>query len=411
MAGPKGSLTVSAGFHSTLVADGKIPPGPSPVDGDSTSVPVLPMPDDVPTLKAMLEAERIRNTELLAQVRTSVPMLLSFQTPIQAPPASKKALWRQACANDEITSDSWRDIWLDHVARNVKEFDADSRMIDQLYGAYAYKPTICCASGPSLKKNRAMLKKCPDDIGIISCLHNFGAFVDEELPCKYFVTLDAGDVTIPEMGEGGKKTLSYYQDASKDYTLIAGLVAHPDLIKIWKGPIYFFNVTIPDQKYMEEMPKITRNRWVYSVGGNTFGASMYHAAWIWGSNPLALIGADFAFDYMHKFHSWDSQYDKKFQGVIPCVDIFGNRVFSWPSYQNFRCWTEFQALGGGSGHNLEMINCTEGGTLGAYPDGNIVQIKQMALGQFIDSYTRWRKLKETLDKPVAERQYEWVSMW
>lgn len=370
-------------------------------------VPEAPMPDDVGTLQALLKAERMRNADLTSRVATSVQMKLAYQQYVPQPPAPKEALWKQACTNDEITSESWRDTWLKHIERNVTENDADNHMVSDEFAKHALKPVICVASGPSLKKNVERLKDA-GDIPIISCLHNFGLLTDLGIKATY-VTLDAGQVVIPEMTEGGKKDKEYYLEASKECTLIAGLVSPPELIKMWRGETKFFNATIPDKAFMERMPQLTKNKWVYSVGGNTFGAAMYHAAWVWGCNPLALVGADFSFDYMHKFHSWDSAYDKQFAGVVPCTDVYGNRVYSWPSYQNFRAWTEFQAMGGQSQHNLQIINCTEGGTLGAYPHGNIMQVKQLRLQDFLDGYLRHKKLGDWVEQHKDVPEY--TVMW
>jgi hypothetical protein len=134
------------------------------------------------------------------------------------------------------------------------------------------------------------------------------------------------------------------------------------------------------------------------VGGNTLGACFYHAAYVFGCNPIAFVGADFSFDYMHKFHSWDSPYDEKFGGLTGAVDVWGNKVWSWRSYLNFKNWFEFQAMGGQGQHFLQVVNCTEGGTLGAYPEGNIMQVKQLRLCDFLDSYTRWNRLGPWIEK-------------
>lgn len=353
---------------------------------------------EVATLKGLLAIEQARNAELTKRVAESVPMILAYQQYIAGPPVPKQALWTQACTGDKVTSESWRDTWLNHIERNVTENDADSRMVDKHYGKYAFRPAIIAGSGPSLKKNVDVLAEfCPKEIPIVSCLHNFGFFIDRKVPCDYYMTLDAGQIVIPEMTEGGSsKDKTKYMKASENKTLISGLVTPPELIKAWKGEVLFFNATIPDDMFMEKLPKITKNKWVYSVGGNTLGACLYHAAYIFGCNPVACVGADFAFDYTHKFHSWDSGYDKQFAGVVPCTDVFGNRVYSWQSYQNFKAWMEYQAMGGQGNHNLQMINCTEGGTFGAYPEGNIMPVKQLRLVDFLDGYIRWRKLGETI---------------
>lgn len=370
----------------------------TPATAGSLTVSEAEMPNDVPTLRAMLGAERARNADLTGRLATSVQMMLSYQPYVTQAPINKQQQWDQACSSDKVTSESWRDLWLEYIGENVRENGADDRTVGDMYGDHACLPCLCVASGPSLKRNFDQVREVPERIPVISCLHSFHKFVDSDTRCNAFVTLDAGDVVIKELSEGGRHPEQYYWDATKDHTLIAGLVTPPDLIRRWKGEVRFFNATIPDDRFMEEMPKITKNQWVYSVGGNTFGAAMYHAAWVWGCRELALVGADFAFDYMHKFHPWDTDYDQKFAGLVPCTDVYGNRVYSWPSYQNFRMWTEFQAQGSFANHHVRIVNCTEGGTLGAYPHGNVMWVQQMTLRDWVDQGKRWESYKPKMEE-------------
>ena len=375
----------------------------APTAGSLTVEPELPK--DIPTLQAMLKAERMRNAEMAGRLAVSVPMKLTYQMYIASPPRTKEQMWTTACANDKTTSESWRSKWLDHIERNVKENKADERMVDGMLRQHAYKPCLCVASGPSLNRNFMFIKMLPKEIPVISVLHNYHRFIDTDTRCDAFVTLDAGDIVIKEMAEGGSKTPEEYWESTKNQTLITGLVTPPELVKKWKGKVYFFSATIPDEEFMVALPKLTKNKWVYSVGGHTFGAAMYHAAWIWGCSELALVGADYAFDYMHQFHPWKTDYDKKFFGVMPCTDVWGNRVYSWPSYQNFRAWVEFQAMGGNSDHHVRIVNCTEGGTVGAYPEGNIMQVQQLLLKDWVDQHARWQKYQGEVVKRSGEGDY------
>lgn len=366
------------------------------------------MPEDSETLRSMLIAERQRNAEMAKRLENSVQMMLAFQPYVTQAPINKEQQWDQACSSDKKTSEAWSDTWLKHIEQNVNEHEADTRTVGDMFGDFAYKPCLCVASGPSLKRNFHMVKELPEDIPVISCLHSFHKFIDTGTRCDAFVTLDAGDIVLTEMSEGGQHPEQYYWDATADHTLVAGLVTPPELIKRWKGKVRFFNATIPDEVFMNRMPKITKNQWVYSVGGNTFGAAMYHAAWVWGCRELALVGADFAFDYMHQFHAWDTPYDQQFSGLVPCTDVYGNRVYSWPSYQNFRMWTEFQAQGSFANHHVRIVNCTEGGTLGAYPHGNVMWVQQMTLADWVDQSVRWRKYKEEVER---RKPGEYLVMW
>jgi hypothetical protein len=130
------------------------------------------------------------------------------------------------------------------------------------------------------------------------------------------------------------------------------------------------------------------------------GACLYIAKAFMGANPIAFIGADFSFSYSKKFHAWNSKYDKNLGSVLAAMDVYGNKVLTWQSYNNFKCWFDRICI------DIPgiWINCTEGGTLGAYLDGNIMAIRQMKLEQFIDMYHLTRHLrKQALEPDSGDR--------
>ena len=405
----------------SLTTQGTTAPSTPPVGASATSLSaeapkqaefvevddVDALPDDPKVLKSALQGMKSHIAEIK---KTHVPMVLEYQQYITRPPATKQQLWQQACSNDGVTAESWRETWIKHITENVNVHGADEHMVDQLFGKHKYMPGICAGSGPSLKKNiKVLAKDKPDEFPVHSALHNYAFMVDNDVDCEYFFTLDAGPVTLTEVYEGGTKPSEYYWDSTKDKTLVAGLPCLPALIEKWQGKVYWFNATIPDPVYMQEMMKITKNKWVYSVGGNVLGAAVYHSLFVSGCCPTVMLGADFAFGYDRHFHSWDSDYDKKFAGVLPVTDVFGNRVYTWPSYFNFKSYFDFLSMGGNSGHPVQMINCSEGGTLGAYPEGNIVSIKQMSLEQFFGAYKNFQKYPELMAESAKKGQ-EFIAM-
>jgi hypothetical protein len=50
------------------------------------------------------------------------------------------------------------------------------------------------------------------------------------------------------------------------------------------------------------------------------------------------------------------------------------------------------------------INCTEGGTLGAFPEGNIMSLRQMDLCDFIRMYTLHEELRAACENPKIEEK-------
>jgi len=332
---------------------------------------------------------------------------LTFQPYIPNPPVAPKDLNTRAAAGDGPTIDSWSDIWIKHLKANVgRGFEENSVMSE--HGKSALKPCIIAGAGPSLKFNVDELVKNRGDITLVSCLHNFGFFEDKGLFPNYYVNLDAGAITIPEVFEGGKKDEAEYWAATAKHTLIAATISNPDLLAKWQGKIMFYNICIPSAPYIEQMKAITSFDVMFSVGGNTLGAALYFAKAVLGANPIAFVGADFSFGYDKKFHSWDSPYDQKYDGLVPATDVFGNRVYTWPSYFGFKCWFDFICCGGQGGNPGVYINCTEGGILGAYPEGNIRQITQSSLKEFLDAYNMHKLLPGLISEQGVKNQYQFL---
>jgi hypothetical protein len=341
-------------------------------------------------------------------------MIKTAQNVIEGIPFNPKELYKSATNSDEVTVNSWRPTWIKYVEQNAK-YDYNENSCWNLFGKEEYRPIILAGSGPSLKYNSHFLKEHPvrnldgngwtqgggrGNVRIVSALHNFGYFEDNGIMTKddYYITLDSGDITIGEVSEGGKRTPEEYWELTKDRTLIAVAQCHPTVLEKWQGPKYFFMVPTSDDLMNEYKKHMDFSKVPgFSVGGNVLGAGLYFAKAILGAGPIIFIGADFSFGYDHKFHGWNSHYDEKFQGVVPKVDIFGNKVYTWPSYFGFKCWFDYIAVGGHGGVSQLFINSTEGGILGAYPEGNIKQILQMPLKGALEIFNRHKLMPKIMD--------------
>ena len=328
-------------------------------------------------------------------------IILELQNYIENPPVPPEMLYESAARNDGITVQSWRGTWLSQIKANKKAFGSfKEHGVGKLFNQYSKRPAIIAGAGPSLKVNGHLLKD-RGDIPLISCLHNFHFFEDREIYPDYYVTLDAGDVTVGEVSEGGEHSPEWYWERTKDKKLIAYIGTSPLLLDKWQGEIYFYNAPMPDDSLKKEINEIEEFHTYISNGGNVLGACLYAAKGIFGANPIAFVGADFCFSYDKKFHGWDSKYDANLGNVLRTNDIYGNKVLTWQSYMGFKNWFDFISLKVPG----IWINCTEGGTLGAYPEGNIMQIKQMELSEFFDMYNLSHHLKDQClypEKPLSE---------
>jgi hypothetical protein len=310
-------------------------------------------------------------------------ILCDYSPYIPEPPSAPDKLYSKAASNDAVTIKSWSETWISNIKANHSQFgDFGAKGIGNLFGRYLHRPVICAGSGPSLKYNIDELRD-RKGIPLVSCLHNFQYFEDNDVKADFYVSLDAGPVTIEEVYEGGKEKPESYWEKTAEHTLLCYIGTDPGLLEKWRGEVYFFNAPVPDESFKEQLDEITTfNQWV-SNGGNVLGACMYISKGYMGAGAIVYVGADFSFGYDKKFHSWDSKYDAKMGQVIPTVDVFGNRVATWPSYNNFKSWFDWVATVVPG----VWINCTEGGTMGAYPQGNLFNIRQMDLKDCIRMYS------------------------
>jgi hypothetical protein len=323
---------------------------------------------------------------------------LEYMNYIPAPPRKREELYHQACSNDGITVESWRKIWVNNARENHKLYGPfKNRAIGKLWGKYERQPGICEGSGPSLCENISFLKDTKG-IPVISCLHNYHYNEDNGVHPEYYVTLDAGEITIKEISEGGQKSHDEYIESTKDKTLLAYIGSPPALLKQWKGDIIFFNCPIPDPNVINELDALEPFHNYVSTGGNVLGACVYIAKAIFGCNPICYVGADFSFSYNKKFHSWNSGYDNNLGEAMRGIDVFGNKRLTWRSYYNFKCFFDWLA------ETIPgiYINATEGGILGAYPEGNLQSIIQMRLEEFVRMYSLHHDLKEEMQKPEMQ---------
>lgn len=327
------------------------------------------------------------------------PILLEYQNPIMEVPVTPKQLYANAIANDNVTIDSWRNTWLQNIKDNKQRFGSfKDHSAGKLFKLYEHKPCILAGAGPSLKENVHQLKD-RGNIPLISCLHNFHIMEDNDAKPDFYVSLDAGEVVLEEVSEGGTLTPDEYWAKTKDRKLLAFIGSSPKLFEKWQGEVYLFNCPIPNIEVMKQITEIERFGCWVSNGGNVLGASLYLARGFFGCGTIAFVGADFSFSYDQKFHAWDSKYDKKLGYVVKATDVFGNKRLSWQSYLNFKGW--FEQLSVDSPQIF--INCSEGGCLGAFPEGNMIQIQQMRLSRFLFMHRMHEELVDQMVKPeVAE---------
>jgi hypothetical protein len=323
---------------------------------------------------------------------------LNYQPIMEGPPVTPKQLYTQSCSNDEVTISTWKDIWVNQTQENKKHFGSFAdRGIGKHWNKFRHQPVIVAGSGPSLKGNAAQLKD-RGDIPLISCLHNFHYLEDLGAKPDFYVTLDAGPVTIEEVTEGGTRSADEYWALTKDRKLLAFIGSHPDLLKKWQGEVYFFNAPIPGEGVAQKIAEIEPFYQFVSSGGNVLGASVYIAKSFLGAGPIIYVGADFCFSYDHKFHAWGSKYDKELGHCVQLYDVYGIPRLTWQSYANFKGWFEYVAMQVPG----IWINASEGGCLGSYAGGNIAALRYMDLLDVYKMFHMNRHIECQVTEPSKE---------
>jgi hypothetical protein len=330
----------------------------------------------------------------------NVEMFFAFKNTIPAAPAQAEDMYKQACSNDKVTVDTWREHWIGNYKKNHERFGSfKEHGLGKLFGANKHKPAIVVGSGPSLKHNVHKLKDAKKaGLMVISCLHNYQYMVDNGIDVDYYVSLDAGAVVVEEISEGGKLTHQEYRERTKQDKLIAFVGSHPSLFDNWLGETILFNCPVPDEAYKKTTEQIEPFYTLVSSGGNVLGAATYIAKAIFGSSAIIFMGADFSFSYTRKFHAWDSKYDANLGEAIRAVDVWGNSVLTWQSYYNFKTWFDWLSA---SVPGI-YINCTEGGLLGSYPEGNIASIRQMTLDDCLWMFTMHEQMRAQCEDPTLD---------
>lgn len=328
-------------------------------------------------------------------------VICDYQPYIFHTPVPSGSLRSAATAADSTTIDHWAETWVKNIRANKERFGSFKKYsLGNLYNQYLHRPAIIAGSGPSLRHNAHKLKD-RGGIPLISCLHNFHYFEDLGLEPEYYVTLDAGPIVLEEVSEGGEKTPDEYWEITKDRKLIAYIGTDPRLFEKWQGEVYLYNAPLPNQELEDTIDSIEKFACSVSNGGNVLGACLYISKGFFGAATTIFVGADFSFDPANnRFHGWDSKYDKDVGVCVPMFDVFGNKVKTWQSYKNFKSWYDWVSL------NVPgvYINCTEGGCLGSYADGNLHTIKQMDLDQCLDMFNMSRHIKDQAISPETAQK-------
>lgn len=250
-----------------------------------------------------------------------------------------------------------------------------------LYDVFKGKPAIIVSAGPSLEKNIDILHQAQNKAVIIACDASWNA-------CKLHGVTPNAIATI----ERGMETYQYYFEGKtfdKETVLLGPTLSWPNTYKEFDGKkvVISKNDDGVDGWWGKQFDNLDH----INVGMScaTLG---YAVAELMGCNPIILIGQDLAYtdnkihsDITHTEYEGANNADGK-EGYM-VEDIYGGKVFTDRTWNQFRFWFEDKAL---YNPTIKLIDATEGG---AKIKGSII----MTLQEAIDTYC-----KEDLEKQLYE---------
>ena len=271
---------------------------------------------------------------------------------------------------------SWGPRWIKNLKANVKKVGDLGRFgIMHLENRWAGKTAYLVGAGPSLKNN---VNDIPKDGKIITNVHAVKFLIENGIKPDYVGVIDAYDRQAKWCDIGNE---------SKGISLLMDINCSPEIFKTWKGPIIFFRtIGKGDTGLAKDLWDLSDMDHLIRSGGNVMTAMLY-AARIMGMKKFVFIGHDYAnvgFDFGVDYANGQRDTGKtsrgpkkdKFMDSMWGVDIQGLGVITLMRMWIYKFWTESFATGQ---KDCEFLNCTEGGILGSYPQGNLSFIKQCRL--------------------------------
>jgi hypothetical protein len=283
---------------------------------------------------------------------------------------------------NKMTWDGWGPIWIPNLKRNLEivKGDMDDFGVYQLANKHIGKTAIICGAGPSLEKNIDDLLQ-RDKFLVFADTHSLKTLLKHGITPDYVGIVDGKAVQQTAYMQG------LYEQA-KSAALLFDICSCPELLEQWKGRVYFFRSV---SKGQDEIPRklweMSDMHHVIRAGGNVT-TCLYTMALGMGIRRVVFVGCDLSngarWDNVLTYAGGEIDDGRHAHVVEPepfldfmlDVDIQGLGVATLMRMYQYKFWLDYQSL---NFRDVEHINATEAGILGAYPQGNLRSIKQMRL--------------------------------
>ena len=260
----------------------------------------------------------------------------------------------------KATGDHFSSLWWDNFLKN-QELIVKNRGVGVLgdHGNFLGVKSILVGAGPSLDKVLPYLFQIQSQCLIIACDAAMKPLQAAGVNPHIVVTLDPQKIIADFfVGVQSSRTL-----------LIAPTIIHPEVLRVWKGKVLFFNKNAPDYQVLIDVCNHARHIPQLTPGGSVLSVG-YDLAFRLGCDPLVFIGQDLSF-HAEKTHAKASNHGKnnteqvllKTSHKVKNIDIFGKEVTTVMSLSTSKEWFQWMFKANRQHRDTVTINATEAGII------------------------------------------------
>ncbi|WP_051560452.1 motility associated factor glycosyltransferase family protein [Clostridium beijerinckii] len=281
---------------------------------------------------------------------------------------------------DRVTNLVHSKTWFNCFLKNVK-FMAESTPTNYLENIFKKRPAIIVSAGPSLEKNVHKLKKIQDRFVIITGGRTLRTLLNEGIRPDFLCVVDPVENTYTLVKDFLKSNipLVFYEGSN------------PNVVNEHKGKkIYFTGNYFTNEILGKEVKTL-------AYGGSVAHTCMGLGVHL-GCDPIIFMGQDFAFtnEKLHANNATHKEEKNDIEDIEDSIfvdDVFGNKVRTNPTYNEFRIKMEslIQVFS-----NITYINATEGGA-------NIKGTKVMSLDEVASSIEK-NEFSKNIDEYLVKNE-------
>ncbi len=257
------------------------------------------------------------------------------------------------------TINRFSEIWKNNFLTNLPEIKRNPGVV-VLAKKFLDLPAIVVGAGPSLDKNIYLLKQVKDKAVIIACDAALKSLLEQDIFPSLVVCLDPQE-EITKFITG----ISH-----QGMTLVAPTIVHPQVLKVWKSKIVFYNQHAPDIPILSEIQNKFQQVGALTPGGSVLSVA-YHLAFEMGCSPIIFLGQDLSYPHSKTYSQSGENSEERLnetmvrqkENIVYETDMHGERLPTLKSMAVSKQWFNWAFTTWKRDNPLEIINSSEAGIL------------------------------------------------